>query len=86
LVTSTADKLGSEKWLAFPNPTQNQFFVEGNGIEEISILNLFGQKILVQKASGFQETISTSSLSNGIYWLELKGNKTQKRMQLVVKR
>jgi len=58
----------------FPNPTDNQLYIQAKGIriQEYELLNLLGQKVLSNQ--GFSERIQLPKLLEGIYILKLKTN------------
>ncbi len=61
----------------FPNPTQNTFQITypGNQLEksDLEVFNSYGQLVL-KKSIISNETIDASSLSNGLYLIQLKVN------------
>jgi len=76
-VYSKVDMTDSPKVNVYPNPVQNNLFIENNGLEinEINIMTLDGQ-VINHKASirqGIDKTqINTSQLDTGIYLLKLE--------------
>jgi hypothetical protein len=58
----------------FPNPTKNIFFIRGDNITEIEILNMSGSLILKNNST---TRIDMSNFKNGIYLVRIKeGNRT----------
>jgi len=58
----------------FPNPTKNIFFIRGDNITEIEILNMSGALILKNNST---TRIDMSNFKNGIYLVRIKeGNRT----------
>jgi hypothetical protein len=58
----------------FPNPTKNIFFIRGENISEIEILNMSGTLILKNNST---TRIDMSNFKNGIYLVRIKeGNRT----------
>ncbi|PVW17419.1 T9SS type A sorting domain-containing protein [Marixanthomonas spongiae] len=55
----------------YPNPVKDQLFFKkaGNPIQSVSIVNLNGQKVL--EFQNLPETIDISSLSSGVYFVEI---------------
>ena len=53
----------------YPNPAKNLITIKGdfNGLENITILNLLGQKVMEKTLISNEEKIDVSSLSNGVY-------------------
>lgn len=68
----------------YPNPVREVVNVEGlNGNETIRIFDTNGRMVIAVKAKNVKETISTESLANGIYIMEIadtNGNKETKRI------
>ena len=67
-----------DKLDVFPNPATDNIRLESASLinSEIKILNLLGEKIYSKKANFNSETISISSFPNGIYTIQVQGNKT----------
>lgn len=52
----------------YPNPVSNEMTIEANEeIKEVSIYNLFGQKVLKKQPTTNSMTIETNGLQSGIY-------------------
>jgi len=85
-VTDVTVNLKRPIWKVFPNPVQQDLFLEGDGIEEVKLLNVLGQTVFQSKRVTFQETINTDKMPNGVYWLELKGRQRVEKVKVVVKR
>lgn len=76
----------------YPNPTSDklnvQYFAENNTLVLANVFNAVGQKVLSLQETSFEGenhmTINTSSLSNGIYMLELYLNGERKVQRFVV--
>ena len=72
--------------ILYPNPATNTIFISSElstSIEEINIYNLLGQKVLYK--SGETSKIDVSSLSKGLYIIELVTNKLKIRVKTIVK-
>lgn len=67
----------------YPNPTNSQIFIEQQNIEEIIMLNCFGQKINVINNPLTKQVIDFSSLTNGIYFLQLRSVSSQRVFKIV---
>jgi hypothetical protein len=67
------------QFLIYPNPTANKLTIECPKQATIEILNMQGQLIRVVTARSYNETIDVSTLSNGVYIVEVK---TEKRMEV----
>ncbi|HQB22647.1 MAG TPA: T9SS type A sorting domain-containing protein, partial [Bacteroidales bacterium] len=55
----------------YPNPCSNQFFVDGEINSEVSIYNLYGQKLKTSKLT-YSKSIDVDELPAGIYFVEVK--------------
>lgn len=57
----------------YPNPTQDQFTIEGQGLQSISVLNALGQVVLAQTASDNPSValVSTENLPSGMYLVQV---------------
>lgn len=56
----------------YPNPTTNMVNVEtSSALKHIEIFNMNGQKVNDVQADGFNATVNTSSLSNGVYMMKI---------------
>jgi hypothetical protein len=71
--------------LFYPNPAQNQIFINGNEIRNVSIYNLQGQLVLNEAMGSALQTVSIKDLKPGIYGIQLTDSfgKTQ-NSQLIV--
>ena len=61
-----ADILQNNKFLVYPNPTQNSFFIEFKNVSTVKLYDMLGKEVLTQNANGKTE-INISHLSQGIY-------------------
>jgi N-acetylneuraminic acid mutarotase len=68
----------------FPNPFQDHFSIEKEGIFDIEIYNTFGQKMIEKQVSGF-EKIQFNSLPKGVYWLSILNNGQRQHFQKIIK-
>jgi len=69
-----------------PNPTNNNLFVNGEGMQSLELYNTLGQRVLTQtiENSEFAE-ISLANLPTGIYLLRVRMNGGEVSVQKVVK-
>ena len=68
------------KFTAFPNPVSDFLNWEGTVVvEEVSIINMLGQKIRTSSAKGLESRISVRDLKSGYYILRLKDDKGLER-------
>lgn len=53
-----------------PNPTQNELTITaGSNIKELAIISAMGQTVLSKKVNGMKQTVQTSGLSVGVYFV-----------------
>ncbi len=57
--------------LFYPNPAQNEIFINGNEIQRVSIYNLQGQLVLSETIGSNAQIVSTKNLKPGIYSIQL---------------
>ncbi len=70
----------------YPNPTQNEIFIEGNEVEKVTLVDALGQSLLEKTFEfGDAKILSLNHLSNGMYFLYLqsKGKITVKKVILM---
>ena len=70
----------------YPNPAKQSLNIVSYaaGINSISIFNLNGQEILNTTVNANQIRINTSSLSNGVYIVDIKSNNHSVKRKLVI--
>lgn len=59
----------------YPNPANQRLFIKNNGFtsfDEISVINIVGQKVISKSRFSVSNEIDVSNLRNGIYVLRLK--------------
>lgn len=90
-ILSISSSITIGELLIYPNPASNSSSISVSGIEEegsIIIYNNFGQQVIskvIQDNKGHNTSISTRSLSAGIYILEYNNNQdTSSRTQFII--
>ena len=68
----------------YPNPTQGEVTLEGEGIDHVRIVNMYGQTVYDAKAEGEQIRIDLSNLAKGIYMMHVGTENGQVVKQIVV--
>ena len=68
----------------YPNPTKGEVTLDGEGINHIRIVNIFGQTVYNAKAEGEQVRIDLSNLAKGIYMMQIDTENGQVVKQIVV--
>ncbi|MFY0601569.1 MAG: carbohydrate-binding protein [Cyclobacteriaceae bacterium] len=85
VASSIADEMVSNDIAIYPNPARNVLNFKGSeSINGIVIYNLLGAKVLDTSIKG--NTIDVSSLSNGIYTIQLTGNNINEIHRVVIKK
>ncbi len=73
-------------FLLFPNPATDQIMIKSKyQIENVRIFDLHGRKTLSQKGNAFEIAIDLSSLSDGVYFIEMT-NKNRTLIEKLIKR
>lgn len=75
-VTSSVDNIAANNSIrVYPNPVNDKLtIVSGSRIESVEILNLYGQKLIVQEGTGKTEVVNMSSLVPGIYIIKVNNS------------
>ena len=68
----------------YPNPTQGEVTLEGEGLQSIRIMNAFGQTIYNAKVEGNQVRIDLSQMAKGIYMMHIDAEGGQAVRKIVV--
>ena len=55
----------------YPNPTQGELTLEGEGLQSVRIVNVFGQTVYNAKVEGDQVRLDLSSFAKGIYMMHI---------------
>ena len=69
----------------YPNPTQGEITLEGEGINHVRIVNAFGQTVYNAKVEGEQVRIDLSQMGKGIYMMHIEAEGGQAVRKIVVK-
>ena len=68
----------------YPNPTKSEVTLEGEGINHIRIVNIYGQTVYNAKTEGEQVRLDLSNLAKGIYMMHIGTENGQVVKQIVV--
>ena len=68
----------------YPNPTQGEITIEGEGINHVRIVNAYGQTVYNSKIDGEQVRIDLSNMAKGIYMMHIEANDGQAVRKIVV--
>ena len=68
----------------YPNPTQGEVTLEGEGLSHILIVNMYGQTVYNAKAEGNQVRLDLTSFAKGIYVMHIGTANGQVVKQFVV--
>lgn len=75
-ITGIEDHSTSRNINIFPNPARDQFSVIADfSFSQVSVVNMLGQEILLQKVDGTHAEICTSGLTSGIYLVKILDGK-----------
>ena len=68
----------------YPNPTQGEITLEGEGLSHVRIVNAYGQMVYNAKVEGKQVRIDLSNMAKGIYMMHIEANGGQAVRKIVV--
>jgi uncharacterized repeat protein (TIGR02543 family) len=68
----------------YPNPTQGEITLEGEGLNHVRIVNAYGQMVYNAKVEGDQVRIDLSNMAKGIYMMHIEANGGQAVRKIVV--
>ena len=68
----------------YPNPTKNVVTVEAEGMTEVSVYNTLGQCVLQKEVADDQATIDLQHVSEGLYLLRVKTEKSEWNHRIIV--
>ena len=84
--TDGLDEEGLEGLHLYPNPAQNQLTIEGENLQQVTIVTVQGQVVYDTKTSGNTVTISLNDMPSGLYFVTiLTQNGTTTRQFSVIK-
>jgi hypothetical protein len=68
----------------YPNPTQGEITLEGEGLNHVRIVNAYGQTVYNAKVEGEQVRIDLSNVAKGIYMMHIEAEGGQTVRKIVV--
>ena len=68
----------------YPNPTQGEITLEGEGLNHVRIVNAFGQTVYNAKVEDEQVRIDLSNMAKGIYMMHIEAEGGQAVRKIVV--
>ena len=68
----------------YPNPTQGEITLEGEGISHVRIVNAYGQTVYNAKVEAEQVRIDLSQMAKGIYMMHIEAEDGQAVRKIVV--
>ena len=68
----------------YPNPTQGEVTLEGEGLQSVRIVNAFGQTVYNAKVEGDQVRIDLSDMAKGVYVMHIGTENGNAVRQIVV--
>ena len=80
---SVPETIEPSKVKVYPNPTQYQLQVEGQGLQRVTLYNLTGQIIYDRDVQHDHVTLPTSSLSKGIYLLNIRTHEGTEMVKVI---
>jgi len=70
----------------FPNPAHDKIYISGlkNGESTITLFNLYGERVMEKKSSGYTTMVELENLSPGIYSVRINSQENEFYRKLVV--
>lgn len=68
----------TDSFKLFPNPVKDLLTIKGDNIENVVVYNTLGQKIGEYTTKGKTLNISTTTYENGVYFIKINGNHTER--------
>ena len=68
----------------YPNPTQGEITLEGEGMNHVRIMNTYGQTVYDAEVEGDQVRIDLSHMTKGIYMMHIEAKDGQAVRKIVV--
>jgi len=81
-ITNVMENEASVK--VYPNPTQGEVTLEGEGLSHIRIMNAYGQTVYNAEVEGEQVRIDLSQMAKGIYMMHIEAEGGQAVRKIVV--
>lgn len=79
-------EFSAKKVLIYPNPVNNVMTVSGKEtIDQVSVLNLLGQKVMTQKFNSNEAQLNLESLSSGAYMVEVISGSDRQVLKVIRK-
>ena len=69
----------------FPNPATGFITIVGDGLKQVEVLDMLGQRVATHQAEGPQATIDISALPTGIYFVGITDENGKRCVRKVVK-
>jgi hypothetical protein len=70
-VTSVSEN-DEDGFNVYPNPANALMSVEAEGLQQVTICNVMGQVVMMQRCSEDGVVINTSDLASGVYTISIK--------------
>jgi guanyl-specific ribonuclease Sa len=68
----------------YPNPVKNVLTISNTSIiDEVTFISIKGETLLTKKINGLRSEIDLSNFSNGVYFLKVKTEGTEKTVKLI---
>ena len=86
VITDVTETIEEQSILIYPNPTNGNFTVKCEEMQNIAIFNIQGQKIMDENVSSDVVTIDAQSFTAGIYFVRTTDKNGRSLVQRVIKR
>ena len=74
----------SKAFIVYPNPSSNFLFINSSLETNYSLFSILGKQVVVGNLSQGENTIDTSALSSGIYFLKINTTKGTEKFKIII--
>ena len=82
-VSNSVESVNAAAVSIFPNPAKDIISVKGENISSVTIMDINGRVVKTVNNLSLETTIDISTLTQGVYFVEIKNNNTTKTTRLV---
>lgn len=84
LITLSTSNFAFSNFNFYPNPVKNNLIISNSAIiDKVEITSILGQKMILKTINDLQTEINLSYLSNGVYFIKVTSNESDKIIKIV---